>query len=170
MKEENSNGLHDIIAQAIEEMKHEQGKNFSLDKINLAELQRRTGISRAKLRRLKKNDFELKPHGLQGRKAAQTVLTGYTAILDKLLIQGVTNAQVCLERLQDAGYPGGLTTVKDYIAVHRFLVPARRQLVAPQGSRVNGSLRSRERPFRWTGASPGWWTMTAANIRSPASP
>lgn len=47
MKEENSNGLHDIIAQAIEEMKHEQGKNFSLDKINLAELQRRTGISRA---------------------------------------------------------------------------------------------------------------------------
>ena len=39
MKEENSNGLHDIIAQAIEEMKHEQGKNFSLEKINLAELQ-----------------------------------------------------------------------------------------------------------------------------------
>lgn len=54
MKEENSNGLYDIIAQAIEEMKHEQGKNFSLGKINLAELQRRTGISRAKLRRLKK--------------------------------------------------------------------------------------------------------------------
>ena len=79
MKEENSNGLHDIIAQAIEEMKHEQGKNFSLEKINLAELQRRTGVSRAKLRRLRKNDFALKPHGLQGRKAAQTVLTGYTA-------------------------------------------------------------------------------------------
>ena len=78
---------------------------------------------------------EEKPHGLQGRKAAQTVLTGYTAILDKLLIQGVTNAQVCLERLQEAGYPGGLTTVKDYIAAHRFLVPDRRQLVAPQGSR-----------------------------------
>ena len=85
MKEENSNGLHDIIAQAIEEMKHEQGKNFSLEKINLAELQRRTGISRAKLRRLKKNDFALKPHGLQGRKTAQTVLTGYTAILDSSL-------------------------------------------------------------------------------------
>ena len=107
MKEETSNGLHDIIAQAIEEMKHEQGKNFSLEKINLAELQRRTGISRAKLRRLKKNGFALKPHGLQGRKAAQTVLTGYTNILDKLLIQGITNAQVCLERLQEVGYPGG---------------------------------------------------------------
>ena len=51
-------------------MKHEQGKNFSLDKTNLAELQRRTGISRAKLRRRKKNDFALKPRGQQGRKAA----------------------------------------------------------------------------------------------------
>lgn len=135
MKDVNDNGLHDIIAQAIEEMKHEQGKNFSLDKINLAELQRRTGLSRAKLRRLKKNGFAVKVHGLQGRKASQTVLTGYTVILDKLLTQGVTNAQVCLERLQAAGYPGGLTTVKDYIAAHRFLVPAKRQLVAPQGSR-----------------------------------
>ena len=63
------------------------------------------------------------------------MLTGYTNILDKLLIQGITNAQVCLERLQEPGYPGGLTTVKDYIAAHRFLVPAKRQLVAPQGSR-----------------------------------
>ena len=135
MKEVNSNGLHDIITQAIEEMKHEQGKDFSLDKINLAELQRRTGLSRAKLRRLKKNGFAAKAHGLQGRKASQTVLTGYTAILDKLLIQGVTNAQVCLERMQAAGYPGGLTTVKDYIAAHRFLVPAKRQMAAPQGSR-----------------------------------
>ena len=135
MKEVNSNGLHDIIAQAIEEMKYEQGKNFSLETINLAELQRRTGISRAKLRKIKKDGFVVKPHGLLGRKAPQTMLTGYTVILDKLLIQGVTNAQVCLERLQEAGYPGGLTTVKDYIAAHRFLVPAKRQLVAPQGNR-----------------------------------
>ena len=135
MKDTNGNGLDNIIAQAIEEMKHEQGENFSLEKINLAALQRRTGISRSKLRRLKKNGFVVKPHGLQGRKAPQTVLTGYTVILDNLLSQGVTNAQVCLERLQEVGFPGGLTTVKDYIASHRFLVPAKRQLVAPQGSR-----------------------------------
>ena len=50
MKENQSNGLEDIISQAIEEMKSEQGNNFSLEKINLAELERRTGISRAKLR------------------------------------------------------------------------------------------------------------------------
>ena len=135
MKDINGNGLDGIISQAIEEMKHEQGDNFSLEKINLAELQRRTGISRAKLRRLKKNGFVVKPHGLQGRKAQQTVLTGYTVILDNLLIRGVTNAQVCLDRLQEVGFPGGLTTVKDYISFHRFLVPAKRQLVAPQGGR-----------------------------------
>lgn len=45
MKELKSNGFHDIIAQAIEEMKLEQGNNFSLDRINFAELGRRTGIS-----------------------------------------------------------------------------------------------------------------------------
>ena len=108
-------------------MKHEQGKNFSLDKINLLEPRRRTGISRSKLRKLKEKSFVVKPHGLLGRKAPQTVLTGYTAILDKLLVQGVTNAQVCLERLQAAGYPDGLTTVKDY---HR----AGRSLPDPGGS------------------------------------
>ena len=60
MKDINGNGLDGIISHAIEEMKHEQGDNFSLEKINLAELQRRTGISRAKLRRLKKNGFVVK--------------------------------------------------------------------------------------------------------------
>ena len=64
MKEIKSNGLEDIISQAIEEMKSEQGNNFSLERINLAELERRTGISRAKLRRLKANNFNQKAHGL----------------------------------------------------------------------------------------------------------
>lgn len=116
-------------------MKLEQGNHFSLEKINLAELERRTGISRAKLRRLKKNGFTPKPHGLEGRKAPHSILTGYTAILDDLLGKGITNSSVCLERLQSVGFSGGLTTVKDYIASHKHLTPAKRQLVAPQGSR-----------------------------------
>ena len=135
MKDIKSNGFHDIIAQAIEEMKSEQGENFSLNQINLAELQRRTGISRAKLRRLKQNGFTEVPHALQGRKSRQTILTGYTAILDDMLRRGITNSAVCLERLQAVGFPGGRTTVKDYIASHKYLVPAKRQLVAPQGNR-----------------------------------
>ena len=135
MKENKSNGLDDIISQAIEEMKLEQGNHFSLEKINLAELERRTGISRAKLRRLKKNGFTPKPHGLEGRKAPHSILTGYTAILDDLLGKGITNSSVCLEWLQSVGFSGGLTTVKDYIASHKHLIPAKCQLVAPQGSR-----------------------------------
>ena len=127
--------MDDIISQAIEEMKLEQGNHFSLEKINLAELERQTGISRAKLRRLKKNGFTPKPHGLEGRKAPHSILTGYTAILDDLLGKGITNSSVCLERLQSVGFSGGLTTVKDYIASHKHLIPAKRQLVAPQGSR-----------------------------------
>ena len=82
MKEIKSNGLGNIISQAIEEMKSEQGDHFSLEKNNLAELERRTGISRAKMRRFKKNGFVFKPHGLEGRKAPRTILTGYTAILE----------------------------------------------------------------------------------------
>lgn len=58
MKEPSGNGYVPIIAQAIEEMKAEWGDTFSLEQINLAELERRTGISRGKLRRLKKNGFQ----------------------------------------------------------------------------------------------------------------
>ena len=53
----NSNDLQEIVTQALAEMKQVQGENFSLEKINLAELERRTGLSRGKLRALKKNDF-----------------------------------------------------------------------------------------------------------------
>ena len=59
----------EIISQAIDEMKAIQGDSFSLDKVNLAELERRTGISRARLRRLKQNNFQPMPHGNKGRKA-----------------------------------------------------------------------------------------------------
>ena len=62
MKEVNSNGLDHIVSQAIEEMKREQGDNFSPEKINLAELERRTGLTRARLRKLKRDGFVVKPH------------------------------------------------------------------------------------------------------------
>ena len=42
---------------------------------------------------------------------------------------------VCFERLKDVGYKGGISTVKNYIAAHRHLVSAKRQLVSPQGNR-----------------------------------
>ena len=58
MEEARGNGYVPIIAQAIEEMKAARGDSFPLEQVNLAELERRTGISRGKLRRLKKNGFQ----------------------------------------------------------------------------------------------------------------
>ena len=55
------------INKAIEEMKAEMGEGFSLQKLNLSELERRCGVSRARLRRLKGNGFVFKPHGSVAR-------------------------------------------------------------------------------------------------------
>ena len=55
MKIANSNdSAMDIIAQVLEEMKVSQGNDFSYANINLAELERLTGLSRQHLRTLKK--------------------------------------------------------------------------------------------------------------------
>ena len=128
MKELMSNGFVISITQAIEEMKAEQRDSFSLKRINLAELERRTGVSRGKLRRLKQAGFEDLPKkaGNSGHKA--TKLSGYTGLIDTLLKQGTKNSSVILNRLQQAGYEGGLTIVKEYIAAHKYLLPAKRQL------------------------------------------
>ena len=76
-----------------------------------------------------------KPHKLTGRKAEVTVLTGFTGIIDNFLNQGITNSALCLARLKELGYTGGQTVIKEYIAAHKDLVPAKRQIVAPQGNR-----------------------------------
>lgn len=135
MKHENGNDLYLIITQAIEEMGAELGKNLAPEDINLAELQRRTGISRARLRRLKENEFKPAAHGRTGTHADVTVLSGFTGSLDNLLKHGITNSSVCLEMLQKLGYSGGQTQIKEYISKHRDLVPAKRQSVDSQGNR-----------------------------------
>ena len=92
-------------------------------------------FTRQRLRTLKKNGFKDLPHENTGRAALVSVLDGYTGIIDDLLCQGVDNSVVCFERVQAYGYTGSLSTVKRYIVKHKDLIPAKRQLVAPQGSR-----------------------------------
>ena len=134
MKGLQSNGFLPIIAQAIAEMEETHGAFESIDEINLAELSRRTGLSRAKLRRLKANGFRETPHGLNGQHREQ-ILDGYSSVLDTMLRSGVSNSAVCLERLQETGFTGSRSTVKRYIAAHKHLIPAKRQQVSPQGNR-----------------------------------
>ena len=131
----NSNDLQAIISQVLNEMKSELGNQFNINTINLAELERRTGLSRGKLRSLKKNQFVVKPHASLGKKADTTVLSGFTGIVDTFLKKGITNSSVCFERIKEQGYSGSKSSVKNYIRSHKHLVPPKRQLVAPQGSR-----------------------------------
>ncbi len=132
MEERISNDLSTIIAQAFEQMKKRE-PDFSFDKVNLAELSRLTGISRQRLRRLKRLGFRDVP--VRRPRSGPSVLDGFTTVIDDLLRSGVTNSVVCLERLKERGFPGSLSTVKRYISTHRNLVPAPRRLVDPQGSR-----------------------------------
>ena len=118
----NDNGQQLSLTQALDLLKSRQGKIFKTSDVNLAELERLTGITRARLRRLKKHDFKEVPHGSAGKKLSVTVLSGYTGLIDNLLKQNVTNSEVCFERLKDVGYKGGISTVKNYIASHRHLV------------------------------------------------
>ena len=133
MKELSGNGSAPSIAQAIEEIKAEQGNSFSLARINLAELERRTGVSRSRLRTLQKNGFQERKG--YPRKPRPTKLNGYEGLIDTLLREGVSNSTVIINRLHEVGFDGGLTIVKEYIAAHRNLLPSKRQQVAPQGNR-----------------------------------
>lgn len=116
-------------------MNKESGDKFDLNKVNLAELERRTGISRARLRRIKENGFKILPNGHKGKKHEITVLTGFTGLIDEYLKKGVSNSEVIFENLVASGYKGGKTSIKDYIAKHKALIPAPRQAVSPQGNR-----------------------------------
>ena len=135
MKETNGNGSVPSIAQAIEEMKAEMGESFSLDRINLAELSRRTGVSRSRLRTLRKYGFR-EVGEMRGGARKPSKLSGFEELIDTLLREGVSNSVVVLDRLREAGFDGGQTIVKEYIAAHKNLLPARRQQIAPQGNRA----------------------------------
>ena len=115
MDENKSNDLQSIITQAIEEMKSEQADKFDLNKINLAELERRTGLTRAQLRRLKKNNFQITPHALTGRKADTTIISGYTGVIDDLLKKGVSNSEVIFD-IVNIGVHFFLKNVRPYAA------------------------------------------------------
>ena len=132
---ERRDDLQEIMDKALEEMAAEAGEGFDPQACNLADLCRRTGLTRSRARTIKGHGLRVLPHGNTGRKAGTTVPAGHTGLVDDLLGKGVTNSQVTYERLVGQGYRGGLTSVKVYVAAHMDLVPARRRAVAPQGSR-----------------------------------
>ena len=115
----NSNDLEDILAHALDTIKGKMGESYSIEKVNLAELHRITGISRAKLRRLKKNGFVVKPNANKGKKSKKSVISGYEGTIDDYLRKNVTNSEVIFERLQGVGYPG----IRHSSPIHPILHP-----------------------------------------------
>lgn len=135
MNELKDNDLKLSLAEALDLIKSREGKKYSTEKVNLAELERLTGITRAKLRRLKENGFKEVPHGNKGKSQTETVISGYSGVIDSLLKNNVSNSQVCFEQIQKLGYKGSWSSVRSYISKHRNLIPAKRQSVAPKGNR-----------------------------------
>lgn len=82
MNDNERNDLQITISHALQDMKAEVGESFDINKVNLAELERRTGITRKRLRKLKEDGFVVKPHELSGTKKEKTVLTGFTGVVD----------------------------------------------------------------------------------------
>lgn len=151
MNENKSNDLQTIITQVIEEMKSEQGDKFDLNKINLAEMERRTGLTRAQLRRIKANGFLVVPHALTGRKATSTIISGYTGVIDDLLKKNVSNSEVILERIQEQGYTGSLTTVKDTSVNIKILFRLKDKQLHRKEIVDAGILAMQVRAIKWIG-------------------
>ena len=124
----NENDLGEILAQELERIK-ECG-----ERINLAEIERRTGISRAILRRWQSNGYVIQP-SRKGWRSGISKLNDVSETVDALLSKGVTNSSVIIDRIRELGYDGGISILKDYIRSHRDLVPSPRHAVAPQGNR-----------------------------------
>lgn len=136
MNENKSHGLLPIIAQAIEIMEVQKGHSLSIDELNLAELGRLTGLSRSKLRTLKRKGFTT-DDDTNPNKLRKSKLDGFEELINTLMKLGITNSPIILSRLKAEGFKGSITIVKKYIAEHKYLLPAKRILVAPQGSRGN---------------------------------
>ena len=117
----NENDLEEILAQELERIKECGGR------INLAEIERRTGISRAILRRWQKNGYAVQP-SRKGWRAGKSKLNDVAEAVDSLLGKGVSNSSVILGQIRKLGYDGGISILKDYIHQHRDLVPAPRHL------------------------------------------
>ena len=132
---EERNDLQKMITQALEEIKESEGESFDLDKVNLALVSRKTGLSRSRLRRIRANGFIVPEHGSKGKSLGSGALSGYTGIINDLLRKGITNSVVSFERFMESGYRGSLSTIKRYITKHKDLVPVKRHLVEPQDNR-----------------------------------
>lgn len=123
-----------IITKAYEQMKEEGVDSYRGGKPNLAELSRRTGVTRKTLERIFKNGLEPHKHGNSVKRGSHVMVDSAKEKAEELLRSGVVNTSVIYEMIKGVGYKGSLTTVKNFVKDNSNLVPAKRTLVVrPQG-------------------------------------
>lgn len=168
MGRDERDGPREIMDNALAEMAEEAGGTLGPPRANLAAFRGKTGPARPRARTPEKKGSGAAPHGRCGTRAGAAGLADTTG---GLLRGGAANSSVCLDRIRERGYEGGPATVKDHIAGHRYLVPARRRSAAvPQGSR---GRRFHTRPGEahqagWGFADVGGWLGGACRIACPA--
>lgn len=112
---------------------------------NLAEMERKTGFSRQRLRRWKNDGYVWITVETRGRKKGCTKLSGFTGVVDNMLKQDVTNAVVIKKQLDGVGFSGGMTTLRVYIEDHKdALVPPPRVLTVKDETKSRGMYYTTE--------------------------
>lgn len=133
---EESKSLATMVAQEVENMKKDGMGMRSNGKVNLAELSRRTGISRQRLRTLEKGGFEKEADEKRKKDKTKSLTAHEENILTDMLRRGIVNSVVMQERLREiTGYNGSRTTVWRFIDRNRDKIPARRKLPEMDGCR-----------------------------------
>ena len=112
--------MFNALIKAQEELR-KQGK----DEWNISALSCLTGVSRPTIRKFRDQGSEVLPHGNKGKKRSTTKLTGFEGRIDNLLRSGCSNSSKILEELVKEGYTGSQTTIKNYIAENKDLIPVR---------------------------------------------
>ena len=167
MGRDERDGPREIMDNALAEMAEEAGGTLGPPRANLAAFRGKTGPARPEARTPEKKGSEAAPHGRCGTRAGAAVPAGLADTTGELLRGGAANSSACPGRIRERGYEGGPATVRDHVAGHRYLVPARRRSAAvPQGSR---GRRSRTRPGEayqagWGFADAGDWLGGACRI------
>lgn len=103
-----------ILTQAVEQVKKRNGR------IVLTEIAKPTPFTVRHLGRLRDNGFVLKPHGNKGKRKTGTKLSDCSDLFDNLLLSGITNSSVVLERLRVLVVLSGLKMVDFARLQHRL--------------------------------------------------
>lgn len=108
-------------------------------KPNLAQLHRDTGLSRQRLRRWQRKGYIWITEETRGRKKGSVKLIGFTGVVDTLLMNNVTNSVVIKKKLDEVGFSGGITIVRDYVSKNEdALVPSQRSIAVQDQDKSRG--------------------------------